>query len=670
MSSRWCSFYRLVIFILIANMLWVVIAYFYLMSIPEGRGLRRTNVLLGSHHNSSLVYTIKGSHGAQLQSDCGVAPRKIDYMPGGTIVVAAYKNSTATRPGSVANIQVYFPVYGWLCQMEFIQSSDSNSIIYISPSLHSRDRSRKNHAMATSHLVSGGPAYDGEEGLDNRIRSNWIDQWPIGNGRVGALVGGSLFAEVVPLSIAGFYTVPSTQPHSEGSHPGGDRRRHYRRKTDSQSSPFGASGKGQSEEGSDSRAFLLFQKSRAQLLKGDVRSSTSLLGEAMDREPLGRFEYVCDLLLMYFPSPPLPTASTWSDISQPQDVSGGAASQSDSQRKGSPPRGESMPRLRGRADLLDEFLDTVLPLHTTPPPTQEKETHHDRTGSEGKHPQGPAKERERQRRRAGLADYGSVRHQRSFLDTITGTASSVFVAEAPVQDYGRRRGADATSANTGPASPTSRLHLHSREWLASEGSDVLVGTVRCVSVMEKVEERAEKGEEGGDAVGCLNVHLRMGREMRAPQGPPGATSPLNERHWQARPWIHRGSHSELDDVMSSFPSFSSQQQHLHRRGTGWFDVASPLLSGGRPPGVVVGGFDEPLPEGQLLAISFSMHPESRAPGKNSDNEGRGGHPSPHGPRQHDAGRTSAEGMLHPGVEVCGAVLCLHSVAVIGRGSMH
>ena len=45
-----------------------------------------------------------------------------------------------------------------------------------------------------------------------RRTSDWWQQQAVGNGRFGALVGGNLRSEVVPLSVAGFFA----RPHSEG----------------------------------------------------------------------------------------------------------------------------------------------------------------------------------------------------------------------------------------------------------------------------------------------------------------------------------------------------------------------------------------------------------------------------------------------------------------------
>jgi hypothetical protein len=117
-----------------------------------------------------------------------------------------------------------------------------------------------------------------------------------------------------------------------------------------------------------------------------------------------------------------------------------------------------------------------------------------------------------------------ILHEHSFLDTVSGVASSVFVAEAE---------------EVSPTSPP--LHIHHREWFASEADDVLVGTMRCLRVGRMKDEEEEEEEDGG---GCLNVHLRLGREVRNTQGgPPGATTPLSEGAWWAGPWrLRRQSH--------------------------------------------------------------------------------------------------------------------------------
>lgn len=62
-----------------------------------------------------------------------------------------------------------------------------------------------------SQLHDGNRDRDHDKAYYANIKSSgveWTDQWPIGTGRIGALVGGMWYGEVIPISMEGFYVKP------------------------------------------------------------------------------------------------------------------------------------------------------------------------------------------------------------------------------------------------------------------------------------------------------------------------------------------------------------------------------------------------------------------------------------------------------------------------------
>lgn len=99
-----------------------------------------------------------------------------------------------------------------------------------------------------------------------RKTTTWTEQWPIGNGRIGALVGGIGSREVIPLSISGLFV----------------------RRTASE------------VLGRSKSIFETFNAARTSMLNGEVLQAEQGLEEIVDRSfLLGMFQYVCDIGIVY-----------------------------------------------------------------------------------------------------------------------------------------------------------------------------------------------------------------------------------------------------------------------------------------------------------------------------------------------------------------------------------
>jgi len=102
--------------------------------------------------------------------------------------------------------------------------------------------------------------------LRDATSTDWTEQWPIGNGRIGALVGGTRFQEVVPISISGLYLSQKKKVRIP-------------------------------EDNSKTRR-IMYQASREALLRGDFKRAKEEI-EKVTEGGLGSFQYAADLVLQY-----------------------------------------------------------------------------------------------------------------------------------------------------------------------------------------------------------------------------------------------------------------------------------------------------------------------------------------------------------------------------------
>jgi hypothetical protein len=120
------------------------------------------------------------------------------------------------------------------------------------------------------------------------LSRKWLDQWPIGNGKFGALVGGSIQGDIIPLSVAGLYSV--TQPSSF-------------------------------KQQDPNILHKQFHESRQALLSGNFQEAQKI-SSLISKSPLGMFQYFGDLTLTFSPFPLHPKDVTTAKITAPPQEAG------------------------------------------------------------------------------------------------------------------------------------------------------------------------------------------------------------------------------------------------------------------------------------------------------------------------------------------------------------
>ena len=104
-----------------------------------------------------------------------------------------------------------------------------------------------------------------------RLSLAWVDQWPVGTGAMGALVGGDISEEMIPLSIADLFAIDKNSYL-----------KHYKEKLSSPTINVDA-----------------FRAAREALINNDIKEAEKFVGKIRG-SPEGRFEYTADLILSFY----------------------------------------------------------------------------------------------------------------------------------------------------------------------------------------------------------------------------------------------------------------------------------------------------------------------------------------------------------------------------------
>jgi hypothetical protein len=225
-------------------LLWVTFTSFYIIS--QENGHRNQSHFRSSKSNLSNIWI--SSRSLEILQNQDLASGVIEKLSPKSILVGEFLVGDFFR--------VSHPKAGWilvrpeeLIRIERVTGNPDISLNY-----------SEDFCSSVLHLT---PASDTIEKL-----LSWQNQWPIGNGKFGTLVGGSYSVNVMPFSLEGFYVGSSDVKPEESSNP---------------------------KES--------FNQSRMLLVRGEFEASQEAFSSAIRRKPMATFQSIFDLVLFFSPSP-------------------------------------------------------------------------------------------------------------------------------------------------------------------------------------------------------------------------------------------------------------------------------------------------------------------------------------------------------------------------------
>jgi hypothetical protein len=334
---------------------------------------------------------------------------------------------------SVSWIEVIHPYFGYIMNKE--SNGRKSALLELNTDIDQCDK--KSQYIASHRLLTS-----------CGFSRSWLNQWPIGNGMLGALVGGSLAQEVVPLSISDLYVYNRA-----------DLEESYRISTTTKSSIHDLTSPAKHHK---------FKLARQALNSGKFNNAYDHMN-ALRGGGLGKFEYVADLALIYL----LPK-SYGQLITRSKIVSSGNP-------------GPTVIKLQGRvgvAEVMDHGgRDELLKSAALP---MRKISDLDRNF------------------RLDMANNPTnsiiaLTKHLSILQLSKGIATSLWLVPIPTQ-------ANGTETAT---TPIIGLDLHKRQWLASEVDDVIVGNLSCIRYRRLETSPYTNARQ---STGCLNILWKFSRD--------------------------------------------------------------------------------------------------------------------------------------------------------------
>ena len=453
----------------------------------------------------------------------------------------------------------------------------------------------------SSKTYSAGEGVLGSRGFS----LSWIDQWPIGAGRLGALVGGTSGGDVIPLAMSDFYVLAR------------DAMRKMLVKRHNQESHVALHD--------------AYMQTRNSMAKGDFQAAEKQ-ASGLPRGVMGRFEYMADLVLVFAPS----SQRTPRESKKSLSPNARNASNSADPEKSSKVKRASM-RRRGavahdedggpRQDVWKSIMHS---LDTAPPSISELDWGIDATLISGSSSMPPIAARRNSTSKASAAAVAAARRNRRHLhaaqlDMDRGLASSTFLSaanlagqrdddgEGAVEDGDDNKDENedelAGGGGQGQGKPKRRggyekkqnrewamASVHHRSWFATSenggigvdgDSAVIVGKLTCHSPVPV--PRTQHGTDSVDnsnnveEAGCLHFAVQLSRfnqrldgfpqrvefeAVPAPEDPPTESSHATSDSRQMRIGMSVGPSKEAISphayscvaVVCSSPSTSSSQR--------------------------------------------------------------------------------------------------------------
>lgn len=240
--------------------------------------------------------------GVRLASQVDEPSRLDGYLSQGTLLLLDASNALAV--GDKIAVEVLFPLPSWLVVApsdlsdlvqfvslsaaqqhanlaDYVSECNTNSSWFCSNEQHTQKHellkvlSSQYHPVSELDLFSFSSSFRFDTSLSDSDGADWTQQLPIGNGRIGALVGGTVDHEVIPLSIANLFAFHRAAGRP-ADQPGAD----------------------QTMEGSTGPIPGAFAAARQELLLGNIQNATHLLS-GLQHGGQGGFQGAADLLLVF-----------------------------------------------------------------------------------------------------------------------------------------------------------------------------------------------------------------------------------------------------------------------------------------------------------------------------------------------------------------------------------
>eukprot|EP01032_Pedospumella_encystans_P011336 gene11336-13183_t len=269
--------------------------------------------------------------------------------------------------------------------------------------------------------------------------TDWTSQHPIGNGHFGALVGGNIRTEIIPVSVAGFYVRKAHVDEAPG------------------------------ERGQQPPDASLFAEAREDLKNNNIKEADKKMSTFIKKN-LATFQYLFDMALVYSP-----VEMVWVE---PANVGASAGGSGKGNKKAPPHRPRNIMLPTSREALLRTMYDHIdykTPGHDVD--TEQSDATKGATGAAGG-----------VNHNANIVrpPFGDVLVSDGILDMRYGVAYNSFVEHVGTSGAATRsntmhttRENNSTKNGDSTDGAKSSVRLHHREWFASSVDNVMVGTISC-----------------------------------------------------------------------------------------------------------------------------------------------------------------------------------------------
>ena len=304
------------------------------------------------------------------------------------------------------------------------------------------------------------------------LTGNWDEQWPIGNGKFGGFVHGTLQYEVNPFSIENFFVL---KPNPKRNN----------------------------KDEKELNGKTSFQDARQEYLEGHFQKSNKILSTFARKHSLGMFSYLFDFSL-FFSLFPLRYSSFPEE--KPPEIS---ITNPQFQGKNPPklppriiPIATSLPGRKGRIERIRSHIAQNVPFQLQSKGEKEEESQENQKKSVDP--------------KASFIPFQQILLSESQLDLSAGISFASFIHRysLPLNDDEQYQEAQKASSKNQSTRFSSHYFddYHYREWFASEEEDLIIGKYQCKTISSPSSSMTKNYERKN----CLNIGFEISRETNGP----------------------------------------------------------------------------------------------------------------------------------------------------------